>query len=105
MTLTERDRHDAYEALAETFGPRTDIVIAMLQPATNLVTRDDLTVGLAEVRSEMAVLRTEMAELRSELKTEIHSEIGKQTRMLLFTLLTAILVSGALNSLAIVLQS
>lgn len=86
MSLTERDRHDAYEALQDTFGARTDIVIAMLQPATNLVTKDDLAVIDAAIRRDMSVLRdglrgeladlrtglkTEMADLRADLKTEM----------------------------------
>lgn len=114
MTLTERERHDAYEALQGAFGPRTDIVIAMLQPATELATRDDLAVARAELRSEMSELRTEMSDLRTELRTEmadLRTDVGQrisgmqatmevritdgfqhQTRSLLFMIMGSVLL-------------
>ena len=43
MPLTDRQRHDAYEALAETFADRTDLVIEMLRTDhDHLVTKHDL---------------------------------------------------------------
>ena len=79
MPLTERQRHDAYEALHQAFGDHTDTVIELLRPDhDHLATRQDLTLGLAElrdeiadVRSEVADVRIEMAGLRTELKTDM----------------------------------
>ncbi len=72
MALTERERHDAYEALTEAFGDRTDNVIQMFQTDRDqLATKDDLALTRTELRTEMAGLRTEMADLRTELKTEM----------------------------------
>ena len=39
MALTDRQRHDAYEALAEAFADRTDLVIEMLRSAFGAQTR------------------------------------------------------------------
>lgn len=72
MPLTERERHDAYEALQRTFGDTTDVVIQLLRPDhEKLATKDDLALTTATLRGEMAHLRTEMADLRTELKTEM----------------------------------
>ena len=44
--LTERDRHDAYEALQQAFGDRTDTVIELLRPDHDaLATKEDLASG------------------------------------------------------------
>lgn len=72
MPLTERQRHDAYEALHQAFGDHTDTVIELLRPDhDHLATREDLTLGLSGLRTEIADVRTEMAGLRTELETEI----------------------------------
>ena len=91
MPLTERDRHDAYEALQQAFGDRTDTVIELLRPDHDeLVTKDDLALGLADVRLEIAELRTEMADLRTELKTEMRDLTSGQTRTMMLGLVGSI---------------
>ncbi len=116
MPLTERQRHDAYEALHHAFGDHTDTVIELLRPDhDHLATRQDLTLGLAElrdeitdvrseiadvraeiadVRVEMAGLRTElkteMAELRTELKAEMRDLTTGQTRTMMLGLVGSI---------------
>jgi ribosomal protein L29 len=76
MPQTDRDHHDAYEALHATFGERTDAVIHMLRPDEGmLATKDDVSNQGLALRADMAHLRTElkteMADLRTELKTEM----------------------------------
>ena len=72
MPLTERDRHDAYEALQQAFGDHTDTVIELLRPDHDqLATKEDLALLRADLRVEIAAVRTEMADLRTELKTEM----------------------------------
>ena len=75
MALTERERHDAYEALHAAFGDHTETVIRLLRPDDELVTKADLAVTTGVLRTEMAattgVLRTEMADLRAELSTDM----------------------------------
>ena len=84
MPLTERDRHDAYEALQQAFGDHTDTVIELLRPDHDqLVTKEDLALGLAGVR-------TEMAELRTELKTEMRDLTSGQTRTMMLGLVGSI---------------
>lgn len=106
MPLTEHDRHDAYEALRETFGERTDVVIELLRPDhEHLATRNDLQVGLAEVRMEMAELRTElkteMAELRVAFASEINTAFAAQTRTLVIGLVASVVLVALSNALAV----
>ena len=117
MPLTERDRHDAYEALQQAFGDRTDSVIELLRPDHDrLATKDDLSVGLAGVRAEMAdlrtELRTEMADLRTELRTEmadlrvqfnqdITAAFAAQTRTMVLGLISAVVLIALSNALAV----
>jgi hypothetical protein len=111
MPLTERERHDAYEALRTTFGDHTDAVIDLLRPdEQRLATKDDLAVLRAEMaelrgelrgemaelrgelRTEMAELRTEMAEMGLAIRQELHQAIAAQTRTLMIALVTAIVL-------------
>jgi len=113
MPLTERDRHDAYEALQQAFGDRTDSVIQLLRPDHDrLATKDDLSVGLSGLRAEMADLRTEMADLRTELRTEmaelrvqfnqdIATAFAAQTRTLVLGLVSAAVLIALSNALAV----
>ena len=117
MPLTERERHDAYEALRRTFGESTDAVIHLLRPDhEDLVTKDDLAVTTAALRGEMAELRTElkteMADLRTELKTdvaalrvdlmsELHTAFAAQTRTLVIGLISAVLLIAVSNTLTV----
>jgi len=113
MPLTERDRHDAYEALQQAFGDRTDSVIQLLRPEHDrLATKDDLSVGLSGLRAEMAELRAEMADLRTELRTEmadlraqfnkdITAAFAAQTRTLVLGLISAVVLIALSNALAV----
>lgn len=117
MPLTEGERHDAYDVLRDVFGEHTDTVIQMLRPDhENLVTKDDLAVGLSAVRAEMADLRTElkteMADLRTDLKTEmaglritfatdINAAFAAQTRTMIIGLVSAVLLIALSNTLAV----
>lgn len=98
MPLTERQRHDAYEALYQAFGDHTDTVIELLRPDhDHLATREDLRLGLADlhteiadVRVEIGEVRTEMAVLRTELKTEMRDLTTGQTRTMMLGLVGSI---------------
>lgn len=91
MPLTERQRHDAYEALHQAFGDHTDTVIELLRPDhDHLATREYLTLGLSDVRAEIADVRVEMAELRTELKTEMRDLTAGQTRTMMLGLVGSI---------------
>ena len=118
MPLTERERNAAYQALQQAFGDRTDTVIELLRPDHDrLATKDDLAVGLADVRTEMADLRTdlrtEMADLRTELRTgmadlrmefnrDITTAFAAQTRTLVIGLISAVILIAMSNALAVV---
>jgi len=113
MPLTERDRHDAYEALQQAIGDRTESVIELLRPDHDrLATKQDLGVGLASLRTEMAELRTEMADLRSDLRTgmadlrvqfnqDITAAFAAQTRTLVLGLIGAVVLVALSNALAV----
>jgi hypothetical protein len=118
VPLTERDRHAAYEALQQAFGDHTDAVIELLRPDHDrLATKDDLALTAADLRTEMADLRTdlrtEMADLRTELRTDMadlrvqfHDDIttafAAQTRTLVIGLISAIVLIALSNALAVV---
>jgi len=120
MPLTERDRHDAYEALQQAFGDRTDSVIELLRPDhERLATKDDLSVGLsglrseladlstdlrtemADLRTEMADLRTGMADLRVQFNQDITAAFAAQTRTLVLGLIGAVVLVALSNALAV----
>ena len=102
MPLTERDRHDAYEALQQAFRDRTDSVIELLRPDHDrLATKDDLSVGLSGLRAEMADLRTEMAELRVQFNQDITTAFAAQTRTLVLGLISAVVLIALSNALAV----
>lgn len=95
MSLTDRERHDAYEALAEAFGDRTDSVITMLRAdTTEFLTKD-------EFRISMARLDAQFAEQRLEFRMEIHEAFAAQTRTLVFGLITAVVLVALTNALGI----
>ena len=96
MALTDRQRHDAYEALVNTFGDQTDTVISMLRTDTHdFLTKD-------EFRQAMARIDTRFAEQRVEFRREINEAFGAQTRTLVIGLITAVLLIALTNALAIV---
>ena len=118
MPLTERDRHDAYEALHQAFGDHTDSVIELLRADHDrLATKEDVALGLAELRTEMADLRadlrSEMAELRTDVRTEmaelrvqfthdITAAFAAQTKTLVIGLISAVILIALSNALAVV---
>lgn len=77
MALSERDRHDAYDAMHGAFGERTDTVIRMLRDDDrDLATTQDLAVTRSELRSDFGELRGEFGELRGEFG-ELRGEFGE----------------------------
>lgn len=91
MPLTERQRHDAYEALHQAFGDHTDTVIELLRPDhEHLATREDLALGFADLRTEIADVRREMADLRAELRTEMRDLTAGQTRTMMLGLVGSV---------------
>lgn len=80
MTASEAARHDLYNGLNELLGPeRAETLMAAL-PAydtSELVTKSDLAVLGAELRSEISGLRTELRSEMADLRTEFRTEIGE----------------------------
>ncbi|MDZ7674566.1 MAG: hypothetical protein U5K30_05810 [Acidimicrobiales bacterium] len=101
MALSDRQHHDAYEALTEAFADRTDLVIEMLRTDhAHLATKSDLDPvrgGIDEVRLDVAgvrhdvetlqtevtgirhdveTLQTEVTGIRHDVATTLHSEMG-----------------------------
>ena len=122
MALSDRQRHDAYEALAATFADRTDLVIEMLRPAHDLATTADVTsetellrrdVGrqIASLRHDLEAqiggLRhdVEAMETRLTLATEraVHEAFAAQTRTLVFGLVGAFVLTALTNVLTVAL--
>ncbi len=88
MALTDRQRHDAYEALAEAFADKTDLVIEMLRSDHDqLATKDDL--ALLEAR------------LTASFARQVHDAFGAQTRTMLISLISALVLIVATNALAV----
>lgn len=116
MSLTERERHDAYEALHAAFGDTTDNVIRMFRTEhEDLATKDDLALTRAELKTEMADLRTEMAGLRTELKTEmgelrvqfsndITTAFAAQTRTMTIALVASVILIALTNTLTVLVS-
>lgn len=91
MSITENDRLDLRQALAETLKSErlAEIAMTAMPPIDydRLATKDDLATvesalrgDMSQVRGEFAELRGEFAELRGEfadLKGEVRSEIGQ----------------------------
>ncbi len=122
MALSDRQRHDAYEALAATFADRTDLVIEMLRPAHDLATTADVTSATELLRrdldEQMAALRhdleaqigglrhdLEAMETRLTLATErmVHDAFAAQTRTLVFGLVGAFVLTALTNVLTVAL--
>ena len=76
MTIDERLRLNIHNKLTELLGSEeADALMSRMIPVPwhDVATKDDLRVLSAE-------LRTEMAELRTDLRAEIHDAIVGQTR-------------------------
>ncbi|MCB1017055.1 MAG: hypothetical protein KDB10_18345 [Acidimicrobiales bacterium] len=70
MALTTRQRTTLYTAIADAIGTEEAGLLLDQFPAREgdeLITRDHLATGLAEVRTEIAEVRTEIAGVRTEI--------------------------------------
>ena len=60
MALSDRQRHEAYEALTDAFAERTDLVIEMLRPAHDLATTTDIDAVRRDLGQQVESLRREV---------------------------------------------
>ena len=70
MALTTRQRTTLYTAIADAIGTEEAGLLLDQFPAREgdeLITRDHLATGLAEVRTEIAGVRTEIARMENRL--------------------------------------
>lgn len=126
MALSDRQRHEAYEALTDAFAERTDLVIEMLRPAHDLATTTDVDavrrdlgqqveslrreVGrqFAGVQNEFAGVRHELAEMEARLSLSFERRINEafaaQTRTLVLGLVGAFMLTALTNVLAVMLR-
>lgn len=99
MALSDRQRHEAYEALTDAFAERTDLVIEMLRPAHDLATTTDVDavrrdlgqqvesfrreVGreFAGVQNEFAGVQNEFAGVRHEFAAVRHELAEMEARL------------------------
>ena len=72
MSISERDRRDAYTGLEQALGEVVNTIMQLLpnQPADQLVTRADMHAFGAELRGEMAELRADMVDRFATAKVE-----------------------------------
>jgi len=73
MSISERDRRDAYTGLEQALGENVANTIMQLlpnQPADQLVTRADMHAFGAELRGEMAELRADIVDRFATAKVE-----------------------------------
>lgn len=106
MSVTDRERRDAFNSLEATHGEDiANTIMALLpnQPADQLVTRTDMHAFGTELRGEMAELRAElrveMAELRADMndrfataKVETQRLIGASIAANAIAVVTALVV-------------
>lgn len=126
MALSDRQRHEAYEALTDAFAERTDLVIEMLRPAHDLATTTDVDavrrdlgqqveslrreVGrqFAGVQNEFAGVRHELAEMEARLSLSFERRINEafaaQTLTLVLGLVGAFMLTALTNVLAVMLR-
>ena len=79
MALSDRQRHDAYEALAATFADRTDLVIEMLRPAHDLATTADVTSATELLRRDL-VGRSPPCAMTSKHRSAVFATTSKRWR-------------------------
>lgn len=135
MSITEADRRLLHQALQKPMGKEADIMMnALPTDPDGLASRDDLHLLGAELRTEMADLRTElhtdmadlrtdMADLRTELRTdmaelrtemaelgatlraEFHAATTGQTRTLLFGLIGTVVTMSTVQLVSLLTLS
>lgn len=86
MVVDEKARHELYAQLERTLGPEaTETLMTLLPPVgwADVATRQDLDAlghrldrDMADLRTEMADLRTDLRTEMADLRTELHTEIG-----------------------------
>lgn len=87
MSVDDQQRYQLHQRLESVLGTEeAATLMSHLPPVTwhNVATRDDLRVTTAELRGEMAELRTEMrvgfADVRTDLGQQIHDAMITQLR-------------------------
>lgn len=121
MTVDERRRHELHERLDQVLDAgHADTLMELLPPVgwADVATDRDLgavearmQAGFAEVRAEIAAVRTEMAEFRGEVRAdiadfrgefraELQRDLRHQLWAILGVLLVALVVSEALGRIA-----
>ncbi len=97
MALTESQRLDLYERLKQSsLGEEGAHIVMNAIPTidwTDLVTHDDLALYGAELRSEMAELRTELRSEMAGLRADFRVELGAMENRLQRSMVTWILAA------------
>lgn len=108
MSISEQQRRLVYDGLEEAFGDEfanTLMELLPYQPASSLVTREDMHANTTMLRGEMAELRGEMAELRGEfraLEARVESKIEAGFAQVQVTTQRMFMAALATNAIAVV---
>ncbi|MEL7209815.1 MAG: hypothetical protein AAGK32_16545, partial [Actinomycetota bacterium] len=102
MSLSESDRRALHAAAHQSMGKEADLLMdALFSDPERMATSDDVTLLGAELRTEMAELRTElrteMVTLGADLRTEFHEATTGQTRTLLFGLVGTVMAMSTVQ--------
>ena len=92
MVVDERSRHELFRRLEQTLGEEAAATLMEHLPPVgwaDVATRRDID-------SIRADLRAEMAELRADFRGEIAAAVTSQTRVIVFSMLGAIVAHGGL---------
>ncbi len=102
MPISENDRLDLRQALADVLGSERLAEVAMeaMPPLDydQLATKADLEILRRELRAEMGELRGEMGVLRGEmggLRGEIKTDLASNLRLMFMTQVTTMMMLGA----------
>lgn len=102
MTIDERRRHGLYQELDGVLGTEhADTLMAHLPPTGwgDVATKDDLRLVTAELRAELAELRTDLRDEMAALRVDVHTALRHQLWAILGTLVTAVLLAQLLPRL------
>jgi DnaJ-domain-containing protein 1 len=83
MAVDDRTRLNLHRKLESVLGPEeADTLMAHLPPTTwqDIATKDDLRVLGAEIRTEIADVRTELRTGLADVRTDVTQAIDRQTR-------------------------